>query len=207
MRSRSRRMPRKSRGGAAPTATLTDYMWLIEEDPHVPYDPGGHAAERSRRQPGADHQQQLPHQSYADRRRGLHGSLVLRRCASVRRRGRDAQAALAAVRRRSRSDEALFHSALPGDAGNAFIAAIGGDPTIPGNGTFRQATAPLGGDGLRRHHRRRANRDACTPVRPPAPTCAARCAGHGACRSESAEARRVVDHRVRGQQLDERRRR
>lgn len=126
--------------GAA-TSALTDYMWVIEEDPTFHTVPGVTPPSQNGN----------PALTISNSFHVSHTPIVAAGCTGPLSCG-DAQSlggtAISAPPRSSPADVALdpakhyFISVLPGDAGNAFIAGLAGDPTIPGNCTFSNTTTP-----------------------------------------------------------------
>jgi FtsP/CotA-like multicopper oxidase with cupredoxin domain len=125
---------------AASTA-LTDYMWLIEEDPTFHTVPGV--------TPPA--QNNNPGLTISNSFHVSHTNIVAAGCTGPLSCG-DAQkyssASVPGAPRSSPGDVALdptkhyFISVLPGDAGNAFIAGLSADPTVAGNCTFSNTNVP-----------------------------------------------------------------
>ncbi len=126
---------------AAPTAALTDYMWVIEEDPTFHTVPGVTPPAN-----GA-----IPALTISNSFHVSHTPIVAAGCTGPLSCG-DAQTygskATSALPRSLPSDVWLdptkhyFISVLPGDAANAFVAGIAGDPTVPGNCTFSNVGTP-----------------------------------------------------------------
>ncbi|MBS0393592.1 MAG: choice-of-anchor D domain-containing protein [Proteobacteria bacterium] len=118
--------------------TLSDYSWIIEEDPTFHHDPMGNT-------PAPDPATGNPALTISNSFHVSHTPIVAAGCTGSLSCG-DAQTingggALPAAPRSSPWDVALdptkhyFISILPGDASNAFVAGYGGDPTA-GNCTF-----------------------------------------------------------------------
>ncbi|MDB6091076.1 MAG: multicopper oxidase type 3 [Gammaproteobacteria bacterium] len=127
---------------AASTTVLDDYMWLIEEDPTFHTVPGVTLANGPDGNPG---------RSLSNSLHVSHSPIVAAGCTGPLSCG-DAQSyggiARTPAPRSLPFDVALdstkhyFISVLPGDAGNAFINAVSGDPTVAGNCTFSN-TGPV----------------------------------------------------------------
>ncbi|MEA3106066.1 MAG: hypothetical protein QOI88_671, partial [Gammaproteobacteria bacterium] len=123
----------------APSATLTDYMWVIEEDPTFHTVPGTTPASQNGN----------PALTISNSFHISHTPIVAAGCTGPLSCG-DAQslggAGVTTPPRSSPADVALdptkhyFISVLPGDAGNAFIAGLANDPAVPGNCTFSNTT-------------------------------------------------------------------